>query len=434
MKQILLTALAAVAVLLSSCSKDDNDPNPTPDPTNPITGLEMPASSAQQPVITGATVSIKGSGFTASDEIWFSTTAKASGEVKAEGVVATATGLSFIAPTMDGETSVTLKQAGKSYPLGKMFFATKGENPLTEHVYVVKETDAGCEFLECDLDKGTFTSAFKVPVYTMGVVADNRSNIYYLAYDLEDNKKAPYVARYNLNENKEVRMSGDFEFDNTSIGMIDNQFHIMQYNQTKGFSLMSITDDGTETLVKAFGQLPDPKYRFFQDEDVRFVYDTTSKTIVFAGESEYNGGKDVASTILSFSLETGVITAKHKLESESGPISETSIWYNFAQTDTGVLLFTIQNTWSTTSEDADTEVGKTIIDYINPATLDKLSDVTTLDCEFESATYVAGKNTLLGIDFRKYEPSILLSYDLTAKILKQIDGSEDCEDVFTMFY
>lgn len=211
MKQILFTALAAVAVLLSSCSKDDNG-NGT-DPTNPIKGLEMPASSAEQPINAGATVTIKGTGFTASDEIWFAAAVKASGEVKAEGVTMTATGLSFIAPAMDGETSVTLKQAGKSYPLGKMFFATKGENPLTEHVYTVKETDAGCEFFEYDLDKGAFTSVFQLPVTaSLGFVSDNRSNIYYVANDYtEPENNYQYVARCNLNEKKEVRMSNKLE-------------------------------------------------------------------------------------------------------------------------------------------------------------------------------------------------------------------------------
>lgn len=428
MKQILLTAIAAVAVLLSACSKDDNGT----DPTSPITGLEMPASSAEQPVSAGAIVSIKGTGFTASDEIWFAAAVKASGEVKAEGVTVTATGLSFIAPAMDGETSVTLKQAGKSYPLGKMFFATKGENPLTEHVYTVKETDAGCEFFEYDLDKGTFTSAFKVPAYMTGVVADNRSNIYYLAYEI-DGSRYMFLSYYNLNEKQEVRLIS--QLDDASIGMIDNKLHMLRYDETKGSDLVSIDDDGKETLVKSFGQLPDPNYRFYGGEMAQFIYDATSKSIVLAGSSEYDGGdgsRKVTYTIISFSMETGTITTKHRPDSE--PNSNTSTWFNLAQTNTGILSFTIQNTWSTTSADADTEVGKTIIDYIDPVTLVKKSEVATIDYEFDRPVYVAGKNMLLGIDSRKYEPSILLSYDLTAKSLKQVNGGEDCGYLFTMFY
>lgn len=428
MKQILLTAIAAVAVLLSACSKDDNGDGT--DPTSPITGLEMPVSSADQPVAVGATVSIKGSGFTASDEIWFSAAAKASGEVKAEGVTVTATGLSFIAPAMDGETSVTLKQASKSYLLGKMFFATKSVTPLTEHVYVVKETDAGCEFFEYDLDKGTFTSVFKLPVFVRSVVGGDRSNIYYTSYELDG--RDMFLSYYNLNEKKEVRLLSKLGMDNTSIGMINNQLHMMIYDETKGYDLVSIDDDGKETLVKAFGYLPDPNYIFYGGEMAQFIYDVASKSIVLAGSSEYNGGKNLTSTILSFSMETGVITAKHEPDSE--PSSNTSTWFNLAQTNTEILSFTIQNTWSTTSADADTEVGKTIIDYIDPVTLVKKSEVATVNCEFDKPTYVASKNMLLGIDARKYEPFILFSYDLTTRNLKQVEGGENCGYMFTMFY
>lgn len=429
MKQILMTALTAVAVLLSSCSKDDNG-NGT-DPTSPITGLEMPASSAEQPVSAGATVSIKGTGFTASDEIWFSTAVKASGEVKAEGVTVTATGLSFIAPAMDGETSVTLKQAGKSYPLGKMFFATKGENPLTEHVYVVKETDAGCEFLEYDLDKGAFKSVFRLLMTDpLGFVSDNRSNVYYVANDYTDKENNyQYLACCNMNEKKEVRMTNKIEGGYSSIGIIDNLLHMIRYDEAKGYNLVSIADDGKETLVKAFGQLPDQKYRFFGNEDIRFIYDMASKTIVVAGESEYNGGEDVASTILSFSLETGVITAKHEVE----PNDDTGLWFDFAKTNTGVLLFANMNTCTGDTEETHTDVGKTIITYINPATLAPLSEVATLDCAFTNSAYVVAKNILLGVD-GNHGTTYLRSYDLTTKNLKQVDGGEDFGYVFTMFY
>lgn len=426
MKQILFTALAAVAVLLSSCSKDDNG-NGT-DPTNPITGLEMPASSADQPVMAGTTVSIKGAGFTASDEIWFAAT-KAPAEVKAEGVASTATGVSFTAPAMDGETSITLKQAGKSYLLGKMFFATKGENPLTEHVYTVKDTGTECEFFEYDLDKGTFKSIFQLLMTApLGFISDNRSNIYYIANDYTDKENIyHYLARCNINDKKEVRMTNKIGEECASIGIIDNQLHLMKYDKATGYNLVSTTDDGKETLVKAFGQIPDQNYKFFMEgDDICFIYDPASKSIVLAGASEYKGGENFVSTILTFSLETGVITAKH----EVAPDNDTSIWFNFAKTDAGVLLITTQNTY----HGAGTEVGKTTINYIDPVTLVKKSEVATVDCEFDRPTYVASKNMLLGVHNRSNEPSILLSYDLTTKSLKQVDGSESCWYVFTMFY
>lgn len=76
MKQILLTAIAVIAVLLTSCSKNDNGNDS--DPTFPIKELMMPESSAENPVVAGTIVSIVGTGFTTSDEIWFTSIAKAS--------------------------------------------------------------------------------------------------------------------------------------------------------------------------------------------------------------------------------------------------------------------------------------------------------------------------------------------------------------------
>lgn len=430
MKHILFTTLTAVAVLLSSCSKDNGGGEPNP--TFPIQGLEMPASSAEHPIMAGTTVNLKGIGFTASDEIWLGNATKATDAIKVEGVVATSTGLSFTAPAINGESSITLKQAGKDYLLGKIYFST-GSQPGTEHLYAVKGTHSGAAiFGEYDLTANTFKPVFTSPTSVESCIGDNNSNFYYITYDVSDEFGDTYLTRYNLIEKKEVRLAVIKKNDFAFIGIIDNKLHYLKYDETNGFRLLTLTDDGKEQVVKSFGQLPDPTYTFFDNEDARFVYDATSKSILVVGASEYNNGKNTAASVLSFSLETGSIRTKH--HADPSPAGMTSTWYTIAKIPAGVLLFTLETTWSETEKPDDTEVSKTEISYIDPTTLSQKSVVASFDSEFRRPTYVAGKNMLMGIDTDFYKPYTAWSYDLTDKSLKKVNSTEDFECMFTMNY
>lgn len=102
---------------LASCS----DKNKSDEPTLPIEGLEMP--SATTPIVAGAPVTIKGSGFTATSEIWLNAITKADEGVKATVTAFTATSISFTVPTsISGEQNITLRQDGKEFTLGKLTF------------------------------------------------------------------------------------------------------------------------------------------------------------------------------------------------------------------------------------------------------------------------------------------------------------------------
>lgn len=71
MKKILYFFMAAV--LLCSCEKEENGR----EPVCPVTELSMPASSVENPVIPGSSVTIQGKGFTSGSEIWFRNMTKA---------------------------------------------------------------------------------------------------------------------------------------------------------------------------------------------------------------------------------------------------------------------------------------------------------------------------------------------------------------------
>lgn len=122
MKNLLF--IFSMLFIMVACDKDDENGNDT----LPIKGLELPSSIT--PVKPGATVTIKGEGFTKASEIWFRTaTTKAvtEGDVKATVSDVSATGISFITPMVFGNQNVLLKENGKEYELGKMIFEAQPE-------------------------------------------------------------------------------------------------------------------------------------------------------------------------------------------------------------------------------------------------------------------------------------------------------------------
>lgn len=114
-----------------SCSDDDN-----PKTDNPITGLEIPQSSSDNPVKSGESVTIKGTGFTQTSEIWLRVVTKSSesSDVKAEVTSVTASSISFTAPTVSGERVIVLKQSGQEYSLGKIYFEDSNETIIKKRI------------------------------------------------------------------------------------------------------------------------------------------------------------------------------------------------------------------------------------------------------------------------------------------------------------
>lgn len=108
-----------------ACSDDDDNND-----KSPIKGLEIPQSTI--PVKPGASVTIKGEGFTKASEIWFRqiiTRATENTDIKATVTEVNATGITFTTPEVYGNQSVLLKENGKEFELGKMTFEEQPEEP-----------------------------------------------------------------------------------------------------------------------------------------------------------------------------------------------------------------------------------------------------------------------------------------------------------------
>lgn len=101
------------AALFCGCDKDDAP--------CPVAEVNIPASSAENPVQPGSAVTIQGKGFTAASEIWLRGKSRAA-EVRAEITTVSATSLTFTAPEVSGKQNVVLKQDGGEWSLGKLYF------------------------------------------------------------------------------------------------------------------------------------------------------------------------------------------------------------------------------------------------------------------------------------------------------------------------
>ncbi len=112
------------AALLCGCNnnKEDED-NTVP---CPVTGVEIPVSSADKPFMAGVKVTLQGQGFTDNSEIWLrgSAETRAGGQdVKAEVTQVTSSSITFVTPEVYGQQNVVLKQNGDEWVLGMLVFA-----------------------------------------------------------------------------------------------------------------------------------------------------------------------------------------------------------------------------------------------------------------------------------------------------------------------
>lgn len=105
------------AVLFCGCDKEEGGDNlPCP-----VTEVSVPASSEENPVSPGSSVTIQGQGFTANSEIWLRAITRAA-DVQAEVTDVTATTVTFTAPEVSGEQNILLKQDGGEWILGVLHF------------------------------------------------------------------------------------------------------------------------------------------------------------------------------------------------------------------------------------------------------------------------------------------------------------------------
>lgn len=112
------------AVLFCGCDKEEGGDNlPCP-----VTEVSVPASSEENPVSPGSSVTIQGQGFTANSEIWLRAITRAA-DVQAEVTDVTATTVTFTAPDVSGEQNILLKQDGGEWILGVLHFPEVPNTP-----------------------------------------------------------------------------------------------------------------------------------------------------------------------------------------------------------------------------------------------------------------------------------------------------------------
>lgn len=117
MKKLVFFLLATVAL----CGCESND-----EPC-PVTGVELPASSAENPVQPGETVTISGIGFAPDCGILLRS---GKTDTETEILEVTASTLRFRAPIVSGTQSVILTQNGGRWNLGKLIFPQADKIPF----------------------------------------------------------------------------------------------------------------------------------------------------------------------------------------------------------------------------------------------------------------------------------------------------------------
>lgn len=124
MKKILFFVMAAA--LFCGCKKEDGGG----DVPCPVAGVEMPSSSADNPIKPGAEITLQGKGFTQNSEIWLRGSDEArAADVKAKVTDVTASSITFEAPEVYGAQTVVLKQDGGEWSLGSLTFTAQPEEP-----------------------------------------------------------------------------------------------------------------------------------------------------------------------------------------------------------------------------------------------------------------------------------------------------------------
>lgn len=117
MKNLFACIIVLFGFIHFSCSKNNE-----PQFDFPISNLKVPSSDINKPFISGETITIQGSGFQQSAEIWIASQSKSPlDDIKAQITSITESGISFIAPEISGQRTIILKQSGNKYILGDIY-------------------------------------------------------------------------------------------------------------------------------------------------------------------------------------------------------------------------------------------------------------------------------------------------------------------------
>lgn len=301
MRKILL-ALSLGLAALTGCKKDPTPPlveNPTLPP-------------ATETFVSGETVTVKGSGFTAADEIWFRFATKAAtDEVKATITKQTATEITFIVPQglPQGENTIILKRGSTEMPLGKI---TVAQAPaVAAKFYGLGRSDNadGYEIVwEVDKTTGELTEIVRLPDlpewwWSLPVADPASGNLYCLKGIYDTNEEVELYDLYRIDPNgKTLNRIGTIK-DNTDteenylLCMVDGRLHALiarmsekesdrQENCEVFCSLVSVDPTTAEqtpvadfgSFHQALGVRTSTSVELFTDNMQRVEYDPGTKS------------------------------------------------------------------------------------------------------------------------------------------------------------
>jgi len=118
--------LLLIPLFVISCSSDDDDDSNQ----LPIENLKLPESSESAPIKNSETITINGKGFLSSDQIWFITATKSTGDKdpdfkKGEIKEVTDTYIKVMPPEVYGKQKLTIIRDKKEYNMGNVYFEAK---------------------------------------------------------------------------------------------------------------------------------------------------------------------------------------------------------------------------------------------------------------------------------------------------------------------
>lgn len=379
--KFMILALSA-AMTLFSCSKENNDT----ENENPVKDIELP--STQTPVKSGEAVTIKGVGFTAQSEIWLraAAKAKAAGDIQATVIETTATYLKFSAPvSVEGAQSIILKQAGKEQALGTLQFEAAPVVPPTpttkEYLYTIM---AGSVYEIAD-GKATKIYTLADEADMLGAVSVG-SKTYYNTIDPET-EKVSALKSYDFVAAKESTVAADWKKNGgKAIGVVDGKLHGVKFNAAKRLLLVAIADNGAETIIAEFAGT---KEMDIDEMDMIFECDTVAKVIILSGDSDEG--------TISIALD---LTAKTATVKTFADIYPENIAYAVA--DGVVYSFTrAKNT------------PKTVVEKVNPKTLEQTEAVTEFSSVFNSPVYIPSSKLIMGCN----QKNEIMPFDPATKTL-----------------
>lgn len=395
--------ILCITFALYSCSKDTTDDQQE----SPVTDVTLPPS--EKPIKSGEPVTISGKGFTKQSEIWLraSIESRETGDVQATIIEVTSEYVRFTVPgTISGLQNILLKEAGKEYILGTLTFEERAPDPISsEKLYIVTSKDDSDNYAVYEIAGKETIKIYSLQEGTdmIGAISIG-SKVYYntieedaLTEGKSDLKYYDFQAKTETTIAKEWVGSGG-----VAIGVIDGKLHGIKYNTTKGFSLVSIADNGTETVISELGNPLAKSIR--QSGDAIFDYEPVTKTIIIAG-SLINKGNAMT---ISFNLSNKT----SKILSSEGIYSED---LSYVVAENKIFRFLYKDGVGTT------------ISRIDPQTLDDIEIVKTTPQPLYSIVYMASSKLIMA---NTVKPSSIISFNpLTNEIINPVFETEDELDV-----